>query len=41
MNFDTKFTYNDKRISNEKVSFIKRARIDKNKNRQKNDFFYS
>ena len=41
MNFDIKFIYNDKRILNEKISFIKRTRIDKNKNRSKNDFHFT
>ena len=41
MNFDFNFFYNDKRISNKKVFFIKRAKIDKNKNCQKNDFHFT
>ena len=41
MNFDVKFIYNNKRISNKKVFFIKRAKIDKNKNRSKNNFHFT
>ena len=40
MNFDIEFIHDDKRISNEKVSFIKRAKIDKNKNRYENDLHF-
>ena len=40
MNFDIKFIHNDKRISNKKISLIKQARIDKNKNRHKNDLHF-
>ena len=41
MNFDFDFFYDDKRILNKKISFIKPAKIDKNKNRQKNDFHFT
>ena len=41
MNFDFNFIHDNKRISNEKVFFIKRAKIDKNKNRQKMIFILS
>ena len=41
MNFDTKFIHDDKRISNEKISSIKRTKIDKDKNRSKNDLHFT
>ena len=41
MNFDIKFIHDNKRISNEKIFFIKRAKIDKNKDRLKNDFHFT
>ena len=41
MNFDTEFTHDGKRISNEEVFFIKRARIDRDKNRSKDDFHFT
>ena len=41
MNFDIEFIHDDKRISNKKIFFIKRTKIDKNKNRSKNDFHFT